>query len=161
MTNGSFLTTTRQQTIIGISLLLFVLACATPCLEMSQKSDPVWYGLRILVLGWMGFLAGQFAWYANPLWVIGLCLLAFRKWSAAVIFSGLSLLFALNTLTMFVMPLPADESKVNTTSLVRLRIGFYCWLASLAVPFAKAFVMRTQSRLQARNQARPHTPYLH
>jgi hypothetical protein len=161
MTNGSFFATTRQQVFIGVSLLLFLLACVTPCLEMSQKSDPVWYGLRILVLGWMGFLAGQFAWYANPLWLIGLCLLAFRKWSAAAIFSGLSLLFALNTLLMFVMPLPADESKVNTTSLMGLRIGFYFWMASLAVPFVKACVMRNQLRLQPRIPVRPHTTYTH
>ncbi len=164
MTNGSFLTTTRRQTIIGISLLLFVLACATPCLEMSQKSDPVWYGLRILVLGWMGFLAGQFAWFANPFWVIGLCLLAFRKWSAAAIVSGLSLLFALNTLVMFVMPLPADESNVNKTYLVQFRIGFYLWLASLAMPFVKACVMRNQSRLKhdpSQWGTRSQTPYLH
>lgn len=160
MTQGSYLTSSRQQALIGASLLLFALACATPCLEMSQKSDPVWYGLRILILGWMGFLAGQFAWFANPLWVIGLCLLAFRKWSAAVVVSGLSLLLALNTLALFVMPLPADESKVNTTSLVRLRIGFYLWLASLAVPFVRACVMRNQSRLQPQIP-RPFTPYTH
>lgn len=161
MTNGSFLTTTRPQTIIGICLLLFVLACATPCLEMSHKSDPVWYGLRILVLGWMGILVGQFAWLANPLWVVGLCLLAFRKWSAAAIVSGLSLLFALNTLALFVMPLPADEASVNKTSLVQFRIGFYFWLASLVLLFAKAFMMRAPSRPRFKHYDYSEPPYTH
>ncbi|MFN0112860.1 MAG: hypothetical protein ACKVZH_28705 [Blastocatellia bacterium] len=150
MTQGATTESGRNHLFVGVSLLLFVMACATPCLEMSQKSDPVWYGLRILVLGWMGFLAGQFAWFANPLWLIGTVAFAFRKWSVALISLGLALFFALNTLLLFVMPLPADESKINNTSLVRLRIGFYLWLASMAVLFVRAFAMRTQSLQQPR-----------
>lgn len=144
MTQGATAESGRNHLFIGISLFLFVMACATPCLEMSQKSDPVWYGLRIMLLGWMGPLAGQFAWFANPLWLIGAVAFAFRKWNVALISLGLALLFALNTVLLFVIPLPADESKVNTTSLVRLRVGFYLWLASMAVLFVRTFAMRTQ-----------------
>jgi len=125
MTPGATAASNRNLLFIGLSVLLFLLACATPCLEMSQKSDPTWYGLRILVLGWMGVLVGQFAWLANPLWLLGLITFALRKWRVALIALGASLLFAANTLLLFVMPLPADESNINHTSLVRLRIGFY------------------------------------
>lgn len=152
MTQGATAVSNRNYLFVGVSLLLFVMACATPCLEMSQKSDPVWYGLRILVLGWMGFLAGQFAWFANPLWLIGVVAFAFRKWSVALISLGLALFFALNTLLLFVMPLPADESKINNTSLVRLRIGFYLWLAGMALLFVRAFAMRARSFQQPRTR---------
>lgn len=150
MTQGSIAVSNRNHLFIGLSVLLFVMACATPCLEMSQKSDPTWYGLRILVLGWMGILAGQFAWLANPLWLLGLITFALRKWLVTLIVLGFSLLFAANTLLIFVMPLPADESNINHTSLVRLRIGFYLWLASIAVLFGRAFVMKTQFLRQHR-----------
>ncbi len=150
MSQGSIAASNRNHLFIGLSLLLFLLACATPCLEMSQKSDPTWYGLRILVLGWLGILVGQFAWLANPLWLIGLITFVLRKWLATLIVLGFSLLFALNTLLLFGIPLPADESNVNHTSLVRLRIGFYLWLASIAILFGRAFVMKTQSIRQHR-----------
>lgn len=150
MTQVSITDSGRNHLFIGLSVLLFLLACATPCLEMSQKSDPTWYGLRILVLGWMGVLVGQFAWLANPLWLLGLITFALRKWRVALIALGASLLFAANTLLLFVMPLPADESNINHTSLVRLRIGFYLWLASIAVLFGRALVMKPQSLRQHR-----------
>ncbi len=151
----------RNQFYVALSVALFVLACVTPCLEMSRKSDPVWYGLRILSLGWLGILVGQVAWFANPLWLISVLLLASRKWIAAIIFSGLALLVAANTLLLFVMPLPADESGMNKTSLERFRIGFYCWLASLAVPFVRACLMRTQAAPQPKPDVPPHIPYTH
>lgn len=148
MNQGTLAVSRQNRVFIGISVVLYLIACATPCLEVSQKSDPVWLGLQILVMGWLGILVGQFAWLANPLWLAGLLFFAFRKWMAALILSGLALVFALNTFTMFVTELPADEGGMNTFHLVRLRIGFYLWLASLAVPFARAFVMRMQSRQQ-------------
>jgi len=144
MTQGSIAGPDRNVVFVGASVLCFAAACALPCLEMSQKSDPVWYGLRILVLGWMGILVGQFAWLANPLWAFGLVAVAFRKWTLALVMLGLSLLFALNTLLLFGISLPADEGNVNHTSLVRLRIGFYLWLASIGILFYRAFVMKTQ-----------------
>ncbi len=129
-------------------MLLYLIACATPCLEVTQKSDPVWPGLQILAIGWLGVLVGQFAWLANPLWMAGMLFFVFRKWMVTLIFSGPALLFALNTLTMFVTELPADEAGINTFHLVRLRIGFYLWLASLLVLFAGALVMKVQARQQ-------------
>lgn len=150
MTEGATTEPGRNHLFVGISLLLFVMACATPCLEMSQKSDANWYGLRILILGWMGVLVGQLAWFANPLWLIGATAFALQKWSVALISLGTALFFALNTLLLFVIPLPADESKINNTSLVRLRIGFYLWLGSMTVLFIRAFAMKTQSLQQSR-----------
>jgi hypothetical protein len=148
MNQGATAVSHQNRVFIVISVFLYLIACATPCLEVSQKSDPVWYGLRILVIGWLGILVGQFAWLANSLWLAGIVFFVFRKWMATMIFSGLSLLFALNTFTMFVSELPADEGGVNKFHLVHLRIGFYSWLTSLLVLFAGALVMKIQARRQ-------------
>ena len=133
---------------IGFSVFLYLAACVAPCLEVTQKSDPVWPGWQILLMGWLGVLVGQFAWLANPLWLGGLIFFALRKWTVALILSGLAILPTFNTLTMFVTELPADEGGMNTFHLVRLRIGFYLWLASLAVLFVGAFVMKRRSAEQ-------------
>ena len=68
---------------------LFVFACCLPALTF--KPDDVAFGLRILVVGWSGVFAGVLAWYANPLWVLGLVFGALRKRIPAVLCGILSL----------------------------------------------------------------------
>lgn len=131
---------------IGISLLCYAAACVSPCLEMFKQGVDVWYGARILVIGWLGLLVGQFAWLANPLWAVGLLFLTLRRPTIALIASALALLLALQTFMLFGMPLPGDEGGVTKLELLRLRYGFYLWLASLLALFAGTVMLRTHSR---------------
>jgi hypothetical protein len=64
-----------------VSLALFAKACCLPALEFRISNGPndVMWGARALVVGWSGIFAGVMAWYANPMWLLGLLLWALRK----------------------------------------------------------------------------------
>jgi hypothetical protein len=131
--------------VIVASLLLYALACATPCLEFQKDGRLwIWNGLDSLGGGWIGLFFSQFAWLANPLWLAGLLLLAWRRWTAAMICALLALLFAANTFLLLHKQLPGDEGGMTRMELQRLLVGFYFWLASFAAAAGGAFVLRAQ-----------------
>jgi hypothetical protein len=84
---------------LGVSLLLYALACVLPVLDFS-KSDwnhdtkgPV-VGYVALISGWLVIAIGQFAWLANFLWLLSLILLLFRCWIASFVTTILTILLA-------------------------------------------------------------------
>jgi hypothetical protein len=64
-----------------VSMVLFAIACCPPALEFKNSHGPndVMLGLRALAVGWSGIFAAVVAWYANPVWVLGLLLAVFRN----------------------------------------------------------------------------------
>ncbi|HXH03281.1 MAG TPA: hypothetical protein VNN09_08165 [Candidatus Competibacteraceae bacterium] len=121
--------------VFGLSLLLYALACASPALEFVPSADgpQVARGLNLLALGWLGVLVLQFAWLANPLLWLAWTLLLLRRRRGAALCAGLALVVATDTLRLFHTPLPADISGGNHQQLQALAIGFWLWLASMAV----------------------------
>ena len=115
--------------VIGVSLFLYIIACATPAMVLEKET---WRGYEVLWMGWMGFFLGQFAWFANLFWFLGLLLAFFRRWILTFILSGLALLISLDAFSFVGTRIPLDEANVNTTLFLRYDIGFYFWLASLA-----------------------------
>ncbi|MBI2684740.1 MAG: hypothetical protein HYX27_00375 [Acidobacteria bacterium] len=124
-----------------ISVGLFLAACCLPALEWKQKDGmDVMLGLRALAVGWSGIFAGVLAWYANPIWGIGLFFGALRKRAPAIVIGFLAILIALTLFNDLDRELPADEGNVNKTSIQRLLPGAYVWLLSLAAaPIGAAF----------------------
>jgi hypothetical protein len=119
--------------VLAVSLFLFGLACASPTLIFlrNDTTEETWAGYMVLFLGWMGPLVGQFAWYANPLLLLGMITFVFRKWIATLVFIVLTLLMAANTFLLFFQEVPADEAGVNMLTLQNLHLGFYLWIASI------------------------------
>lgn len=117
-------------------LALFVLACCVPALQMA-KNNEISFGIHAFAMGWLGLFAGVFAWYANPLWALGVIFCAFRKRIPSIVCGLLALPIALTVFTDIGRELPGDEGNVTKTAIVRLLPGAYLWLASLvALPIA-------------------------
>ena len=124
-----------MKIVLGVSVILFGIACCLPALEFSKNQDSkdVLSGINVLAVGWSGIFAGVIAWYANVLWVIGLVLGLLGKPKLAAVAGVLALLTGCTTFSLFGQQLPADEGGVNHMSLTRTLPGCYVWLASLAV----------------------------
>jgi hypothetical protein len=121
------------------SLLLLMIACAMPALDFqnfsgaqAQDRTTSW-GVSLLLLGWMGPLAGQFAWYANVFLLGAWILRLLRLYRVSALLALVALFVAFDCLAMYTHPLPADEGGVRQSYMVGLRIGFYFWIASMVV----------------------------
>ncbi|MGC4053770.1 MAG: hypothetical protein QM757_31670 [Paludibaculum sp.] len=127
-----------------VSLGLYAVACCLPALAFRKSGSPddIMLGLRALAVGWSGIFAGVLGWYANPLWFIGLVLLALRKPTAAALAGVVAVAIACTVFSDLGRELPADEGNVTKTAILRVLPGFYLWVGSfLALPLG-AFLQR-------------------
>lgn len=115
--------------VIASSLFLYVIACILPAMVLENKDS--WRGIEVLVLGWQGVFLGQFAWFANPFWMLSLLLAFFRRWILTSIVGAIALLIAFDAFSFVGAKIPLDEAFVNTTVFLRYDFGFYFWLGSL------------------------------
>ena len=123
---------------LWISLGLYLLACSLPALDMRKDGPSA--GALILMAGWLGIFAGVFAWYANPLWALGVIFAALRKRTPAIVFGVLALPLAATVFSDLGRELPGDEGNATKTAIVRLLPGAYVWFLSLlSLPVAAAF----------------------
>ena len=123
---------------IGLSLLLFAIACATPAMVFDKET---WLGIEVLVIGWQGLFLGQLAWFANAFWFLSLLLAFFRRWILTLAASFVTMLIALDALSFVGTKVPLDEGFVNTMLFQSYHVGFYFWMASLVVVGIGAVVM--------------------
>lgn len=135
--------------IVATSALLFLVACALPVLEFRRNAAgvEVWSGFEVFLMGWLGALLGQFAWYANPFAVLAAGLLCFRLRVPAAVLAGLAILVGLSTFTLFGATVPADEGGVGKLYLQSLREGTWVWFGSLAVLLIGTFVAHLPPRM--------------
>jgi hypothetical protein len=124
--------------IIGISLLLYVIACATPAMVFDKET---WLGIEVLVIGWQGLFLGQLGWFANAFWFLSLLLAFFRRWILTLTVSFITMLIALDALSFVGTKVPLDEAFVNTMLFQSYHVGFYFWIASLGIVGVGALVM--------------------
>lgn len=128
--------------VLGISLILFSIACLLPALVFLGNSGiDTWQGYRILAFGWMGPMFGQFAWCANPLLLISMVTLIIRRWVITIVVSILTLLLAANTFLLFFQEVPADEAGVNMLELQYLHVGAYLWFVSILTILIGAVIL--------------------
>lgn len=118
-----------------LSPALFLVACALPCLEFLEKNGKVdvMLGLRALAVGWSGIFAGITAWYANPVWLLGVVMSFWGRPLPGIFAGALAAVIGWSTRTVVGRELPADEGNVNKMVLTRVHRGFYVWLASFVV----------------------------
>ena len=132
--------------LLAITLFIYLIACATPALEFNDPNDAVYYGFRILIIGWLGALIGQFGWFANLFLLVSIFLLLFRRWIGALISSLLALVIALQTFMLFSQKVPANEAATRQLDLLSLKVGFYLWLASMICLGIGALILRNRER---------------
>jgi hypothetical protein len=126
---------------LQISLLLYLVACCTPALELETTSREhlapaahvTMWGFQILLRGYTGIFWGIIAWFANPLWVGALLLVRFKQVKVALAVSLASLVIALTTFWAIGKDLAVWESDIYHQHPSALLPGCYLWMASLAV----------------------------
>jgi hypothetical protein len=123
-----------MKIVLLASVILFVVACCIPALHFNktQGGDDMMLGASVLGVGWSGIFAGVYAWYANPIWLLGLIMGFVGKPKFAAILGLVALVIGFTTFMVIGKMLPADEGGSNQMTLVKTLAGCYVWLASLA-----------------------------
>lgn len=119
----------------GIAILLLLAAAILFCIAMVETAyvttqQPI-QGYWIFLIGWMGFLIFQFAWYANPLTLLAVLLMRKHPWWA-LLASTLALL-CMSQAFLF-NEIPTDASG-NTIAILARKNGFYSWIAMIICVF--------------------------
>jgi len=134
----------QMNTLLLVSLALFVLACAMPALEFknSKGVHDVMLGLRALVVGWSGVFAAVMAWYANPFYLLGVVLAYFRQPMLAALAGLVVIAIAVTVFSVVGRELPGDEGNVTKTTVIKLLPGCYVWLTSMILLPIAALVQK-------------------
>ena len=66
---------TSWRTISIVLGLAWAASLALPAATFGNEQGELWYGWAVLLLGWLGFFLGEFAWAANFLFAAALILL--------------------------------------------------------------------------------------
>jgi hypothetical protein len=125
-----------------ISLLLYVIACCSPALEVTitttrEHLTPVthetMWGVQLLMRGFMGIFFGIIAWFANPLWVVALLLISSKCVKAALAVSLAAFGISCTSFLAIGKDLAVWESDMYHQHPSALLPGCFLWIASLAV----------------------------
>lgn len=129
--------------LIWASVLLFLLSLALPVVTFKdtrpeENNDETWYGWGVLFLGWLGPRVGNYAWFANVLWLLGSLFLT-RGGKIPVVLLGIAALLALNTFS-----LPGKIADWNSESTRKqaseLHYGAYVWIVAMVSQFGAAIL---------------------
>ena len=113
---------------LWLSLSLFGLALMTPALFFEARDSML--GFVALLIGWLGLFVGQFAWFANLFWGLGLLLLLLGRPRGAIVVIACGFLIALHTFAVIGKELPGDEGGVTRMVVSGAGPGTYLWLSS-------------------------------
>jgi hypothetical protein len=125
---------------VFLSLVLFAVSCFLPALEVRWDDSPQptrLNGLWLLLNGWQGPLVSIWDWCANPLLLLSLFTLLFRRWSSTVVFGISALVLASGSLFLsgrYVLTQSGVWGAFDHGFRIRsVAPGYYAWLASIAV----------------------------
>ncbi|MEE9310514.1 MAG: hypothetical protein V3U64_05785 [Cocleimonas sp.] len=120
----------------------FFFSLSLPLTSLFTSGDDI-QGAWILLIGWLGIIIFQFAWFANPLNLLALLLLTNRP-KIAFLLSSIALILASQALIFSEIPTSFSESKIY---IQELGLGFYCWYAA-HVMFLLATLIEVFKRAQ-------------
>jgi hypothetical protein len=113
-----------RRTAAFLSIGLWSLSLTLPALAVDQAKGPVMmkWGYELLFGGWIGWLTGSFAWFANLAWFVTITLGVLGvRWSLVFAVLGLGL-----ASTMFLPTELVDRGS--------LQVGAWIWLAAFVPP---------------------------
>ncbi|MGF6114874.1 hypothetical protein ABIE30_003392 [Janthinobacterium lividum] len=122
--------------VLSLGVVVYV---ASLFLTAIVDSHEVLLGGGVLLLGWLGPLAGSFAWLANPLLIFAMYF-SKEKPSAAMlaVFFG----FALALTTFGIEAIPSDNGSY---AVLGFGAGCYLWLACFPAVFIASFLSSRKS----------------
>ena len=128
-------------------VLAWAASLAMPVATFGAGADETWAGWAVLMLGWLGFLTGQFAWLGNFGFVACLFLLIRPKapGRTGLIIGGVTLALALHGLG-WSWVYRNDGPAAVPTPIEGYHAGYYLWIASTAGAGALLLVYALLSR---------------
>jgi hypothetical protein len=110
-----------------ISIALYLSSLLLPAITFAHH-EPL-SGLHVLAWGWWGVLSLNFAWFANPAYLVAVISLLSRRHRVALITSCSA--FVLGLLAFFAKQWWFNEG--SGTDIAGLGAAFYVWMLSLLV----------------------------
>lgn len=136
---------TVSDLLLGLSMLLFFVSLAVPAYVTTEgRNSQDHYGLEALLLGPIGFFAGHFAWVAN-LFLWASCS---KRAQPGISPAYLLALLALPVASLFLLSEKITVGSAGTYEYYT-SIGYYLWLASMAVAAGAALMYRQPSTKSA------------
>jgi hypothetical protein len=122
--------------VLSLTVVAYV---ASLLLTAIVDSHEVLLGGGVLLLGWLGPLAGSVAWFANPLLIFAMYL-SKEKPSAAMVAAFFG--FALALTTFGIKAIPSDNGNYT---VLGFGAGCYLWLACFPAVFIASFLSSRKS----------------
>lgn len=129
----------RVAVVLGVAAVM-ILSLPLEAARFTPGSNELsWPGLAFMTCGFMGGCnpTPLWGWFGNPLWLLGLLLVAFGRRPAIAAMGtalfALGLLVALDSLRLSSAGLAPNEGGVVTHHLAAFGPGFYVWLTSFVV----------------------------
>ncbi|MCP3063664.1 hypothetical protein LXT21_33310 [Myxococcus sp. K38C18041901] len=149
---------TRRRAVVA-SGVLFAVACALPAVVSyntgSRELEPMW-GHSMLINGWVGPIAYLWGWFANPLLLLSLWMLAKGRYMGAFRGGAVAVFVALTTFTWYANPVPVTGggSRSRRLELSHPTFGFFFWMGSIAlVPISASLLSRRDAEAKAATTA--------
>jgi hypothetical protein len=141
------------RTISWVLGLGWAASLALPVATFGEGSGELWYGWTMLLLGWLGFFLGQFAWLANLLFAAALVLLARGRpplvWG--MMLGALTSMLAVHALSWT----KVHRTGGGTVDVLAYGSGYWLWVA---VTFAAGAALCAAALQDVRTpSAAPHT----
>ena len=111
--------------------LAWCVSLALPVATFGPGADETWAGWAVLMLGWLGFMLGQFAWLANFLFIAALILMSLRRpplvWS--IVIGAATSLLALHALS-WTWVYRNEGPATAPSAVLGYGAGYYLWIAA-------------------------------
>jgi hypothetical protein len=138
---------------VVLSVLLYGASLLAPAISFARVQGhhphPSHYvqiesktGFEMLFSSLFGPFYMNFAGFANLLLVVSWWMLWFQHGRGTKVLLSLALLLAMQTFQLYSSGMPADEGSVMFYEMLRPLVGFYLWVASIAVPLAALLLQR-------------------
>jgi hypothetical protein len=137
-----------RLSVVGISLMLFVLSLYLDAARFTENPGTAnaqlitHSGFVMFFMALFGPFYGNFAFFANPLLLVGWLMISAQKYRGAAITLFIAFLFTLQTHSLHSQRIYEDEGGVNFSYMTHLLPGWYVWLLSILFPLAAAIYFK-------------------
>jgi hypothetical protein len=113
--------------LIRVSLLLYALSLVLPSLTSPETTMRGW---EVLLIGVMGYVVGEFRWFANPLFFIAVASIGSVKYQRSRgVISLVTIAVLLSASCLVIQPhVGTGGSSTPRTAEATLEVGAYVWI---------------------------------
>lgn len=121
------ISTTTRAALAAVVCILYAVSLGLNAFRNPSGTSST-SGLEVLEIGWGGVVIGEFAWYANPLFVWALLAYWTRRYVVALRVSVAALLLACQSFAGV-----SGSQYIASFSASQLQTGFYIWFSALVI----------------------------